>query len=89
MEQVICAAIRMPDGYIIRGHRHADCIATYNKIPKYKGIKTGGHEHGFVTSENRYVTRREGYEIQIRSGIESLLPEGKYLGEELYSEDLY
>lgn len=81
----------MPDGYIIRGHRHADCIATYNKIPKYKGIRTGGDEHGFVTSLNRYVTRPEGCRIQKAAGIKSVL-EGigqAYLYGDLYSEDLY
>ena len=96
-EIVICAAIRMPDGYIIRGHRHHNCIATYNDIPKYKGIHTGGREHGFVTSLNRYVTRSEGCQIQKAAGIESKCSDerenggydGRYLNGELYSEDLY
>lgn len=96
-EIVICAAILMPDGYIIRGHRHADCIATYNRIPKYAGIHTGGNEHGFVTSKNRFVTRSEGCRIQKAAGIESKCSDGtadggydgRYLYGELYSEDLY
>ncbi|MDO8604471.1 MAG: hypothetical protein Q7K40_03700 [bacterium] len=91
-EIVICAAIKMPDGYVIRGHRHADCIATYNRILKYKGIKTGGDEHGFVTSLNRYVTRLEGCRIQKAAGIKSRLDMvggQAYLYGDLYSEDLY
>jgi hypothetical protein len=92
-EIVICAAIRMPDGYIVRGHRHHNCIQTAHDIPRYKGIHTHGEDHGFVTSLNRYVTRKEGYEIQIAAGISSYCgikhPEDAYLGEELYSEDLY
>lgn len=90
-EIVICAAVRMPDGYIVRGHRHHNAIRTASEIPKYKGIKTWDENQGFVTSLNRYVTRKEGYEIQIAAGIESVLPpdKGPYLGGELYSEDLY
>lgn len=90
MEIVICAAIRMPDGYIIRGHRHNNCIMTASSIPRYKGIHTHGDDQGFVTSLNRYVTRKQGYEIQKAAGIESVCKEGdRYLGGELYSEDLY
>lgn len=90
-EIVICAAIRMPDGYVIRGHRHNNCIMTASQIPKYKGVITGGDEHGFVTSKNRYVTRLEGARIQKSAGIKSRLDGiGKpYLYGNLYSEDLY
>ena len=88
-EFVICAAIRMKDGYIIRGHRHSDAIATMKGIPRYKDEWAFGEDQGFVTSKNRYVTRKEGYEIQKAAGIESHDKENPYVERELYSEDLY
>lgn len=95
-EFVICAAIRMKDGYIIRGHRHNDCLRTAAGIPRYKGDShVWGENQGFVTSHNRYVNRTEGAKIQKEAGIKSYYethrgnPSGAYLGGELYSEDLY
>ena len=90
-EIVICAAIRMSDDYIVRGHRHSDCILTASKIPRYKDESHRfGKDQGFVTSSNRYVDRIEGAKIQKMAGIKSRMPEGQeYLHGELYSEDLY
>lgn len=34
-EIVICAAIRMADGYLARGHRHGDCIRHINEHYDY------------------------------------------------------
>lgn len=91
MNVVICAAIRMSDGYIIRGHRHNDCFMTASKIPRYKNERPHAEDQGFVNSLNQYVTRKEGYEIQRAAGIESVVadPSERYLNGELYSEDLY
>ena len=86
-EIVICSAVRMPDGYIVRGHRHDDAIRTAKGIPRYKDAST--QDQGFVTSLNRFVDRTEGCRIQIEAGIESVHPQEKYLHGELYSEDLY
>lgn len=90
-EIVICAAIRMKDGYIIRGHRHSDALRTAAGIPRYKGDSHAfGDNQGFVTSQNRYVNRIEAARIQKSAGIESKMPEGQeYLHGECYSEDLY
>ncbi len=90
-EIVICAAIRMSDGYIVRGHRHCDAILTASKIPRYKNESHRfGDDQGFVTSLNRYVNRIEGAKLQKAAGIKSKMPEGQeYLHGELYSEDLY
>lgn len=90
-EFVICAAIRMKDGYIIRGHRHSDALRTAAGIPRYKGDSHAfGENQGFVTSTGRYVDRIEGAKIQKAAGIKSKMPEdGAYLHGELYSEDLY
>lgn len=89
-EIVICAAIKMSDGYIIRGHRHSDAIRTASQIPRYKDEHPWGENQGFVTSTNRYVNRLEGAKIQKAAGIKSKMPDGQeYLHGELYSEDLY
>jgi hypothetical protein len=96
-ETVICAAIRLPDGRIFRGHRHSDCI----HVARYTVNWNGGvkprddrwdasmcEDQGFITSRNRYVDRKEGMRLQLAAGIESVAP-GGYRGETLFSEDLY
>ncbi len=89
-EIIICAAVKMSDGYIVRGHRHSDCMRTAKEIPRYKDEHPFGENQGFVTSQNRYVNRIEGAKIQKEAGIESKMPEGQeYFHGELYSEDLY
>jgi hypothetical protein len=45
----------------------------------------GNTKQGFITSKNRFVDRKEGAEIALKSGQVSEL---KY-GPSLYSEDLY
>jgi len=74
-ELILCSAIIMPDGYIVRGHRHNDCIRTASGIEKYKGEKD--MIQGFLTSRGRFVVREEAYKIHFGK-------EGK-----LFSEDLY
>lgn len=85
-EIVICAAVKTTKGIIIRGHRHADCIHTMQRM----GLKysNGVNAQGFITSRNRYVTRVQGRKLQDAAGISSASPEG-YTGTRLYSEDLY
>ena len=93
-EIVICAALLMPDGNIIRGHRHHDCVRTASMIPRYRDLGHRMDDEGFVTSRNRFVNRKDGYKLQIEAGIKSVLEgteneNGAYLHSELYSEDLY
>ena len=92
-EICICAAIRTIGGKIIRGHRHHDCIHTLSQIPidnvsDYRDYERDENSQGFITSKNRFVSREEGYQLQIKAGIESVA-EGGYRHERLYSEDLY
>jgi len=83
-EICICAAMRDENGYIWRGHRHADCISLMMENGRYfSGVKN----QGFITSRNRFVTREEGLKLQIDAGIES--KGGRYRADRLYSEDLY
>lgn len=86
MLQVICAAVKTTKGLVIRGHRHADCIHTIKRM----GLKPSHSPkaQGFITSQNKYVTRERGRIIQDNAGILSASPEG-YMGKTLFSEDLY
>jgi len=100
-EIVICAAIRLPDGRIIRGHRHGDCMHTARVLIDYRhsiGLEPapwadvcnqlGPDGQGFITSTNRYVDRAEGLRLQHAAGIPSACPSGYRRGN-LFSEDLY
>ena len=84
-EVCLCAAIRLDDGYIVRGHRHDDCIHTITKLRK-AGREVGSvtqAEQGFLTSRGRFVDRAEGAQLQRAAGK---------LGADvtpLLSEDLY
>lgn len=96
-EIVICSAIKLPNGKIFRGHRHADCLRTAKAFVDWNGGVDPGEHHwhrsmsrdqGFITSRNRYVDREEAYKLQIAAGIRSVSP-GGYRSETLFSEDLY
>jgi hypothetical protein len=96
-EICICAAIRLPDGRVFRGHRHSDCIKTAHVTVTWNGGVDSGEHHwradmcndqGFITSRNRYVGREEGLRLQLAAGIRSACPSG-YSVRELFSEDLY
>ena len=91
MEKVICAAIKI-GRQVFYGHRHNHAIRAMNdklsytlnrqQIDKLKKIQ------GFVTTEGRFVDRKEGMKIQIAAGIKSAnKKQGGYFGGELYSED--
>jgi len=86
MLQIICAAVKTTKGLVIRGHRHADCILLIKRM----GLKPSHspQAQGFITSQNKFVTRERGRIIQNRAGIPSASPEG-YMGTTLFSEDLY
>lgn len=80
----------MPDGEIIYGHRHNHCFDVVRArvgIDKESIVKA---EQGFVTSTGRFVGRREAMDIQRVSGRPSRYREdGQYVGDVLFSEDLY
>ena len=101
-EIVICSAVRVGER-IWRGHRHGHALQamrdelSWEMTGKemndfYKGDhpnQAGGKmEQGFITSENRYVSREEGRKLQEAAGIKSIDKDG-YRGDSLYSEDLY
>ncbi|MFA5240351.1 MAG: hypothetical protein WC476_11690 [Phycisphaerae bacterium] len=84
-EICICAAVKDRNDYVWKGHRHCDCIATLTMAGEK--FPFSEKSQGFVTSKNRFVTREEGYELQMAAGIKSA--SGDYRGNRLYSEDLY
>lgn len=88
-EICICAAIQMPDGYIVRGHRHNDCFRTISGIPRYKGINLESLEDGFMTTRNRFVNRFIAKQLQDLAGIKSVDKNNNQSEKILYSEDLY
>lgn len=84
-ETCICAAVKTMCGLVVRGHRHIHRLEAIQYKAKEPDIHNG---QGFVTSTGCFVTREEGYELQIAAGIESIA-KGGYRGERLFSEDLY
>lgn len=94
-EICICAALRLPDGRVFRGHRHGDCRNTAQASVEWNGGTNDGvwtsdmaMDQGFVTSRNRYVDREEALRLQLAAGVPSADPTG-YRVRELFSEDLY
>lgn len=94
-EIIICAAVIAEDGAIYRGHRHRDCLFAMKSEGRNRDPNMSARfNEGFITSRNRYVSRKEAYEIQVAAGIHSALEvtthaDGAYLHGECYSEDLY
>lgn len=68
-EYILCAAIRRLDGSVDLGYRH-DQI--YSRVPKEQMTEVYGidfyDDMGFLTSKNRFVGRREAYQIALASG---------------------
>lgn len=87
-EYIVCSAIRyfniLKDEIIICGLRHNHCINTWYVLT---GKRTQDEEQGFLTSENRFVTRIEAGKIALACGqIKELR---YYGGKMLDSSDLY
>lgn len=78
-EIIICAAVRASNGKIVRGRRHIDAIRTLQAMDGYYGEEPHGDDQGFVTSTNRFVSRREAYRLHFPDRLEP---------DELHSEDL-
>lgn len=71
-------------GIIFCGHSHLHCLYQMIAMTGKYQHEAGEEIQGFLTSENRFVDRKEGAEIHIKNG-------GKlsYSSNQLYSEDLY
>ena len=93
-EFILCAAINY-NNIIISGHRHSDCHKTLNNILNKHNIVVNENdlpqrEHqGFLTSFNRFVSRKEAFKIakenyQIIHNIFDNDAEGSLTSEDLY-----
>jgi hypothetical protein len=91
-ERIICAAIKIVEtGKVYYGHRHDQCLNSLNgelswtmnrqEISKIEKVQ------GFVTSESRFVDRKEGLKIALEN--DQVIDKIQIRGNDLYSEDLY
>lgn len=88
-EICICAAIKLHNGYVIRGHRHSDCIRNVMARPNSAELlPIKQDQQGFITSKNRFVSRTEAAMLQNKAGILSVYT-GSPVKDILFSEDLY
>lgn len=96
MEKVVCAAnyyndnitypnqpLNIKTGYVICGLRHNNCIAIFNLV---NGNKSIPKEEGFLTTANRFVSRKEAAQIALSTKQITKL---SYFKDELDSSDLY
>lgn len=91
-ERIICAAIKIVEtGKVFYGHRHDQCLNSLNgelswamnrqEISKLEKVQ------GFVTTEGRFVDRKEGLKIALEN--DQVIDKTQIRGDNLYSEDLY
>lgn len=78
--------INVDKGIVFCGHRHPHCIYSMVAITGKRSVTTevGEYTQGFLTSKNRFVTRKEAALIAFKAEQ----TEGWYQ-RDLYSEDLY
>ncbi len=77
------------DGLVIFGHRHHHCIRimfelTGKRTVQFADDGVGVFEQGFLTSLNRFVGRKEAYQIAVQQN-QTIHKQVQIL----YSEDLY
>jgi len=93
-EYILCAAIMYNDT-IIAGYRHADCYNVISALnPNPLAFKPLRKHQGFLTSKNRFVDRKEAWNIaynnrQIKYGLSASDMGEKGSELELISENLY
>jgi hypothetical protein len=63
VEKILCATIDY-NGIIVSGHRHGDCYAVLRALTNCTNDELPGRDsQGFLTSENRHVSRQEAWKI--------------------------
>ena len=92
MEKIICAAVRF-NNKVWMGHRHLyaleaqrDELSFFMNRQEMDAAQTM-RDQGFVTSEGRYVSREEAWEIASNAG--QIIDRPYQTPGTLYSEDLY
>lgn len=91
-ERIICAANRIAKlDKIFYGHRHNHCFEAMNDALSWsmnrQEINKLEVEQGFLTSEGRFVDRKEALKIALEN--DQVIDRTQIRGENLYSEDLY
>lgn len=82
---ILCAALKMPDGKVLLGYRHVDIWENISYYNMYIGEDITKVKQGFITSDNKFVNRKEAYLIAYEAGQ---IEESKK-SNQLTSEDLY
>jgi hypothetical protein len=98
-EKILCAAIHYENlpkpvhsvknkdkGLTLCGHDHAAIIGLCTVLLNKKQHELQPYEQGFLTSENRFVDRKEAWEIAVRA--KQLMNVKNLNGGTLYSEDI-
>lgn len=87
-EIIICSAV-MYQGRSVAGRRHRDCYETIETLLGFEiDIKDDRSGEGFLTNYNRFVTRKEAYQIARAQG-QLLLAHSEGCEESLSSEHLF
>lgn len=91
-ERIICAAIQIPEtGKVFYGHRHDQCNNSLNGELSWtmnrQEICRVITIQGFVTTEGRFVDRKEALKIALDN--DQVLDKSQIRGDNLYSEDIY
>jgi hypothetical protein len=84
MEKIVMSAVRLSESIIVstpKPGRHYDVIKHLSTI----GYDCRGVESGFITSEGRFVDRKEGRDIAVGAGQCSSCD----VGGELTTQDLW
>lgn len=89
-EFILCASLKFGEN-IITGHRHSDCYTVImNLFPHMPDDKLPQREdQGFLTSLNRFVGRKEAWDIarennQIQYGLKASGEDSQLISENLY-----
>lgn len=79
--------VNIKKGIVFCGHRHAQCIYSKCALTGLRDAESGESVQGFLTNKNRFVDRKEAFEIAMNQG--QIIDLNQTRGKILYSEDLY
>lgn len=80
----MCQPYNIDKGFVIGGWRHACCGMSYMAADTLV-TRWDDCEQGFLTTKNRFLTRKEALALVISTGQH----DGNIIGGELISEDLW
>lgn len=79
--------INVDSGAVFSGFRHGHCLYTMVALTGKRSCEVGEHIQGFLTNKNRFVDRKEAFQIALKQN--QILDLNDTRGVTLYSEDLY